>query len=106
MAATRGADRQQRDAAERGGWMVKPKALPPSLLKLPSETQTALAKRFDNELAELVVLSTTERQEGNYRVTIIETNKGRLCAYDALIKKPFMENQATVETIGTCGPKS
>jgi hypothetical protein len=106
LAGVHEADRQTRDAAARGPWMVKPKALPPSLAGLPKEAQTALQRRFDDRLAELVIISQVERQEGNYRVTIIETNKGRLCGYEPLVKKSFMVGQATVEQWGTCGPKS
>jgi hypothetical protein len=106
LAASREADRQRRDEDARGPWMIKPKELPPSLKKLPPEAQTALAKRFDDRLAELVVISQPERQEGNYRVTIIETNKGRFCGYEPLVKPAFMGNTPQVATFGTCGPKS
>jgi hypothetical protein len=106
LAGLAAADRAQRDADARGPWMVKPKALPPSLVSLPKEAQTLLAKRFDDRLAELVIISQVERQEDNNRITIIETNKGRFCGYEPLVKPHFMEGQATAQLWGTCGPKS
>jgi hypothetical protein len=100
------ADRAARDDAARGNWMVKPKQLPPSLAKLPSEAKTALARSFEDHLGELVVISVVERQEGNYRMTIYETNKGKLCYYEPLVKKHFLEGMPTAGQFGTCGPKS
>jgi hypothetical protein len=99
-------DRAMRDEDQRGPWMVKPKPLPPSLAKLPEEAKTALQKSFEDHLGEEVVLDVHEHQEGNNRVTMIHTNKGRYCWYEPLISHTYMGNMPPVARFGSCGPQS
>lgn len=106
LAATHEVEQQRRKDEARGSWMIKPKDLPPSLAKLPPEQLTALAQSFEDHLAELVILSSDAHQEGNYRVTVIQSNKGRLCYYEPLVPKYYLRGAPEAPQLGTCGPKS
>ncbi|MGQ5524062.1 hypothetical protein ACUHMQ_12480 [Chitinimonas sp. PSY-7] len=75
-----------------------------NLVKLSPALQTALARSFENELAELVVLEKTETQEGSDRVTKIRTNKGTYCMREMLVKPTYLRGMPTVPRFGHCGP--
>ncbi|PHV13403.1 hypothetical protein [Chitinimonas sp. BJB300] len=75
-----------------------------NLFKLSPSLQTALARSFENELAELVILEKTESQEGSDRVTKIRTNKGTYCLREMLVKPAYLRGMVTVPRFGGCGP--
>lgn len=94
----------KRDATQRQ--QLLPRAeLPENLRKLPAPVQTAIAKSFENHLADLMVLEVREQQEGSNRVTVIYTNRGVYCAYTPIIKKTFLRGTPTVSQFGTCSPQ-
>ncbi|HEY9104630.1 hypothetical protein [Chitinimonas sp.] len=105
LAGVRDAEASLKREGEQRQHLLPRAELPENLRKLPPPVLTALAKSFDNQLSELVVLEIREQQEGSNRVTMYYTNKGVYCAYTPIIKKSFLRNSPTVTQFGTCSPQ-
>ncbi|MEH6458974.1 hypothetical protein [Chitinimonas sp. JJ19] len=93
--------RQEADAARQ---LLPVKPLPHNLIKLPPIVQTAMAKLFERELGELVVLNVVTTQEGSSRVTRVYTNKGLYCVNVPLVRSAAFRGSPVVPMAGGCGP--
>lgn len=100
------ADRELQAAAQNhpNGQLLALPAPHRNLQSLPPALQTALARSFEHELAELVVLGRSESQQGNERITRIRTNKGTYCVREYLVKPHYLRDAPTVPRVGGCGP--
>ncbi|QDQ27541.1 hypothetical protein FNU76_14895 [Chitinimonas arctica] len=104
MASVKQAEGSLRREAETKQQLLPAKPLPHNLVKQPPPLQTALAKHFERELGDWVVLETKEIQSGGDRVTLIRTNKGVFCARTALLRSAAFRGTPVVQTFGNCGP--
>ncbi|MDN3577745.1 hypothetical protein QWZ03_13305 [Chitinimonas viridis] len=93
--------RQEADAARQ---LLPVKPLPHNLIKLPPIVQTAMARVFERELGELVVLNVVTTQEGGNRVTRVYTNKGLYCVNVPLVRSAAFRGTPVVPMAGGCGP--
>lgn len=105
-AGLQAADRELQAAAQAhpNGQLMALPAPHRNLQSLPPALQTALARSFEHELAELVVLGRSESQQGNERITRIRTNKGTYCVREYLVKPHYLRDVPTVPRVGGCGP--